>query len=371
MTYSTSVLTLLVAGAEAFSPTMRVAPASAATAVAIRCAYPKMEAMSWGEFRTSQKGKGLNVNGMSEMWAQYKAAVAETAARVQAANENTTEVSAKQAWMAKLEAPQWGQAAAAVAQVASSAVATSELAEQCAQQVDEACEQLSSEEDAKRAWLERLDAPTWGAVAAAVTEVAMASQVSKSKDAAESPASEDAAKAAWLAKLDAPAWGKASSALVDIASDAAVETYWSEKCDEGEDEACEQLSAEEDAKRAWLAKLDASTWGAVNAAVTAVASEVSAQPGMTAEEIAKRAWLAARDDSAPPRSSGAAAQAAAAAAAATAAATPPAAAPPAASAATAADSADSKAAAKAAWLAARESPSWSRGDSTISWGTME
>ena len=42
----------------------------------------------------------------------------------------------------------------------------------------------------RRAWLARLDAPTWGAVAAAVSEVAAATG-----------GDDEAAKAAWLAKV--------------------------------------------------------------------------------------------------------------------------------------------------------------------------
>jgi hypothetical protein len=61
-----------------------------------------------------------------------------------------------------------------------------------------------SEAAAKVAWLARLDAPAWGNKV--VAEPASAASVSASEDAAK------AAKAAWLAKLNAPRWGPGASA---------------------------------------------------------------------------------------------------------------------------------------------------------------
>ena len=120
-----------------------------------------------------------------------------------------------------MDAPAWGKAAAAVS-AASSVAARDEACEKQVEeacdpypypnpnptpdpnphpnpspnpnpnpeQVEEACDGLSLEEEAKRAWLARLDAPTWGAVAAAVSEVAAATG-----------GDDEAAKAAWLAKV--------------------------------------------------------------------------------------------------------------------------------------------------------------------------
>ena len=62
------------------------------------------------------------------------------------------------------------------------------------EQVEEACDSLSVEEEAKRAWLARLDAPTWGAVAAAVSEVAAATGPACGAD-------NEEAKKLWLAKV--------------------------------------------------------------------------------------------------------------------------------------------------------------------------
>ena len=78
------------------------------------------------------------------------------------------EEAAKEAWLAKMDAPAWGKATEAVA----SAGAVAAMEDACDQGVTEACDGLSREEEAKRAWLAKLDAPTWGAVAAAVSEVA-------------------------------------------------------------------------------------------------------------------------------------------------------------------------------------------------------
>ena len=195
------------------------------------------------------------------------------------------EEAAKNAWLARMDAPAWGVAAAAVAAASSTAAMT----EACDQGVEEACDGISREEEAKRAWLAKLDAPTWGAVAAAVSEVA----------AGVGPAGgdNDAAKKAWLARLDAPTWGKAASALVEIAGSAAVGAAMEEACDQGVEEACDGLSREEEAKAAWMAKLDAPTWGAVTAAVSAVASAVTGSGGgaVSAEQIAKQKWLASQD----------------------------------------------------------------------------
>ena len=109
----------------------------------------------------------------------------------------------------------------------------------------------TSQEMAKTAWLAKLDAPTWGTAT-----------------------SEEAAKTAWLAKLDAPTWGTAATALAGIASEAAYVADMTEACDDGDEVACDSLSREDEAKRAWLAKLDVPTWGAAAAAVSAVAGAI-------------------------------------------------------------------------------------------------
>ena len=86
---------------------------------------------------------------------------------------------------------------------------------------------------------------------------------------------EEQAKQAWLARLNAPTWGPGAAAQMnDVAGYAATMAElvdeWSaivdhviEQCDEGDQVACEVLSNEEAAKQAWLARLDppGSGWG--------------------------------------------------------------------------------------------------------------
>merc|ERR1719482_1474030 len=83
--------------------------------------------------------------------------------------------------------------------------------------------------------------------------------------------SQEAAKKAWLAKLDAPTWGSAATALARVASEVAQMAEMAADCDAGDEVACDELSREEEAKRAWLAKLDVPTWGAAAAAVSEAA----------------------------------------------------------------------------------------------------
>merc|ERR1719174_302237 len=172
-----------------------------------------------------------------------------------------SEEAAKRAWLAQAEAasrPSWGAPQLAAPQPAAPQPAA----------------QMMSEEAAKRAWLARAEAasrPSW------------------------SVTPEEAAKKAWLAKLDAPTWGNAATALANVASEAAHMAELEEECYKGDDVACDNLSREDQAKRAWLAKLDVPTWGAAAAAVSAVATQVMEMPELAprmSEEEAKQAWLA-------------------------------------------------------------------------------
>merc|ERR1711965_601643 len=87
---------------------------------------------------------------------------------------------------------------------------------------------------------------------------------------------EEAAKRAWLAKLDAPTWGKAAEAVAAASVDAVATQALEEKCDEGDAVACDTLSKEEEAKRAWLARLDAPTWGKAASSLTEIAGASAA-----------------------------------------------------------------------------------------------
>merc|ERR1719408_427460 len=100
------------------------------------------------------------------------ATVAEEAKAVQESKEDSgdalsKEEAAKKAWLARLDLPTWGAAQDVVATVAK-----------------------MSEEEAKKAWLARLDVPSWGAAKAVVSTVFAMSE-----------------EEAWLARLDQPSWG--------------------------------------------------------------------------------------------------------------------------------------------------------------------
>ena len=100
------------------------------------------------------------------------------------------------------------------------------------------------EEAARARWLNKLDnSPSWGSVQRRegrmeenVRGVVVPAPPARS-------ASEDAAKRAWLASLDAPSWGQAAAAMMD-------------DCEQGDDLACDDLltaTKEEEAKRVWMA----------------------------------------------------------------------------------------------------------------------
>merc|ERR1719291_1477155 len=176
------------------------------------------------------------------------------------------EAEAKKRWLSRLDAPTWGRAASVVGAAAAEAAQMAKLTEKCEEGDDEACDTLSKEEEAKKRWLARLDAPTWGKAAAALASVAaQAAQVM-----VPGQMSEEEAKARWLARLDAPAWGPAAS----VATAAPA-------------------MSEEEAKARWLARLDAPTWGPAAGAATAAHVDFMA-PAMSEEE-AKARWLARLD----------------------------------------------------------------------------
>merc|ERR1719199_1194173 len=199
------------------------------------------------------------------------------------------EEDAKRAWLAKQDFPTWGKAATAFANAASEAAQMAEMTVACDEGDEVACDNLSREEDAKRAWLAKLDVPTWGNTA---------------------KMSEEQAKKAWLAKQDFPTWGQAATAFANAASEAAQMADMTAACDEGDEVACDDLSREEEAKCAWLAKQDVPTWGKAATAFASASSEAAQMAEMTAacdagvqlacedlsrEEEAKRAWLAKQE----------------------------------------------------------------------------
>ena len=78
------------------------------------------------------------------------------------------------------------------------------LMEQCDSGDDAACDRLSSEEGAKKAWLSKLDVPSWGKLSSALSEISLAA----SEAAAASRVDENAAEAAWLEKQDRETVGR-------------------------------------------------------------------------------------------------------------------------------------------------------------------
>ena len=217
----------------------------------------KLNAPAWGQGRATPAA--LYSEPVSDASFSYNAAPVDTTAAV------TAEAAAKAAWLAKLDTPVWGRAAAPTP---------------------------PNEAAAQAAWLAKLDAPAWGQ--GRVTPAALYSEpVSDASfsynaapvDTTAAVTAEAAAKAAWLAKLDTPAWGRSEAA----------------------------------AKAAWLAKLDAPVWGrglttpiashysepAADASVAAATREAAAKAAWlakldlaaatTAEAFAKAAWLAERD----------------------------------------------------------------------------
>lgn len=211
----------------------------------------------------------------------------------------TGEPAAKAAMLARLDASTWGKAAATMASLATEASEMAALSEACDEGEVIACDSLSQEDEAKRKWLERIDAPTWSAAAAAVSAAAADIAPATAPPTSVATMSEEEAKAAWLAKLDAPTWGKTAEAVAEVAKEALEMAEMTEACDSGDNIACDSLSREDEAKREWLGKLDIPAWGAAAAASFAVASEVErapmGSPTLSAEEIAKKSWLTKLD----------------------------------------------------------------------------
>ena len=208
------------------------------------------------------------------------------------------EEEAKRAWLARLDAP-WGPKQEAV------------LEEACISGDDVACDMMTRENDAKRAWLKQLNAPQSGLEDAFVNAVLARHAAAGDKRGEWSPQDEEAlarmvaeacisgddeacntlsreneAKRAWLARLDAPTWGPKQEAVLE------------EACISGDDVACDTLSREDEAKRAWLAQLNPPKWGAKEEAALARMVAEACNSGddeacgmISRESDAKRAWL--------------------------------------------------------------------------------
>merc|ERR1719375_1385386 len=142
-------------------------------------------------------------------------AVATEAEKIQAKAEPLTkEEEAKQAWLSKLDVPSWGDAAEAIATIATIEQVTEPLVEVAS------LPPKMSEEDAKKAWLSKIETPSWGTI------------------------SEEEAKAQWLAKLDTPVWGQAAAAMISVVAEANKMADLTEECNAGDSAACTALTHE-------------------------------------------------------------------------------------------------------------------------------
>ena len=201
-------------------------------------------------------------------------------------------------------------AAQALSAVADDATDVEGMKADCESGYDVACDELSREDAAKKAWLEKLDASEWVAAAATAskasdvaTAAALTSRPIDSATAAriaDVERSREDTKAAWLttveetsaAWLDAPALAKAADAVAEVAADAGLVAEMTEACEAGSDVACENLTREDAAKAAWLAKLDAPTLGAAAAATSAASRFANAAAdALASEEAAVRTLL--------------------------------------------------------------------------------
>jgi len=211
------------------------------------------------------------------------------------------EEEAKSALLAELNAVSWSDMAAA-------ATAAAAVAAEASQAVrgegtgDDGTARSESEEDAKRALLAKLDVPS-----GAGTEWGTGPSDTSAAPAPPMPMNADAL----LGTLDAPAWSEAAGAITDVINEAARMEALTEACGSGDDVACKALSREDAAKRAWLAKIDVATWDDAAKVITAMAEEASDQESMLTRaceagddeacqilargEEAKKAWLAKLD----------------------------------------------------------------------------
>jgi len=187
----------------------------------------------------------------------------------------------QKAWLARLDAPTWGKAAAALASIASEAGILAALRQACEQGVDEVCDDPSREDEARQAWLAKLDAPTWDAVAAVVSEVAPGVGLAAGDN--------ETAKVAWLAEMDASTWAAVAAAVSKVAfSEEALE----------EVAVASEIATEEEVKKARLARVHAPTLG--KAAVELAKLDASAAWLADADATQAKADLAAMPPAAAP-----------------------------------------------------------------------
>ena len=170
--------------------------------------------------------------------------------------------------------------------------------------------ELDVMEEAKVAWLARRDVtgPTSGPHRRALQAAGLGLSNDAWAEHDEQLSRAKLAKRAWLARRDAPVWGPsagAAAAAASAAPEAAPEAASAPVfADDATRDESDDAASEGEAKRAWLAKQDASAWGQGGAAAAAAvapayAADAAAAPVAPApaasEEAAKAAWLASRD----------------------------------------------------------------------------
>ncbi|KAL3926599.1 MAG: hypothetical protein SGPRY_003228, partial [Prymnesium sp.] len=130
----------------------------------------------------------------------------------------------------------------------------------------------SAEEEAKRAWLSRLDAPQWGNQGVQADDAGWAQPLTRDLEEPQMPLTEEEAKRAWLQRLGAPTWGRRDSNAFEAQADslqpsqvAPARTRPGQAPPAAPTPPLVQSSgpkqSEEEAKRAWLARLETPSWG--------------------------------------------------------------------------------------------------------------
>jgi hypothetical protein len=172
--------------------------------------------------------------------------------------------------LSKLNAITWKKASAALDEASTSAGQIAAYDGRCTTITGsvEACRGRQS----KHAWVRNLDVSSWNSAAKAVSQLSAASSSSLSL----LGLSEGKAKKAWLSKLDVPTWVKASKVLNLLVAEATQMTELDAKCTAGDAKACQALWLEDEAKRAWLAKLDGPSWLEVATTVSQAAATATA-----------------------------------------------------------------------------------------------
>lgn len=172
----------------------------------------------------------------------------------------------------------------------------------------------SAEEEAKRAWLSRLDAPQWGNQGVQADDAGWVQPLTKDSGEPQMPLTEEEAKRAWLQRLGAPTWGRRDSNAFEAQADslqpsqvAPARTRPVQAPPAAPTPPLVQSSgpeqSEEEAKRAWLARLETPSWGKQSSGQSAwvdqeysstqppSSSAPQAQATPASEEDEKRAWV--------------------------------------------------------------------------------